>query len=274
MGLRDALLRIRANRTSEMIIKWLDVDVKSTLANVNFPVYLQLSRNISELLTANGGQETRERELFRRLSQATNVRTFWDVGANIGQYSWEFLSLPGTRRAVMFEPDPRNVATIRKTIKSAQLVNCIVQSVALSDTIGLVGFNIDPITGKQGSIIGDTNVGRLMGRSTEELKVSCSTIDYVAELQNIRPDIVKIDVEGAELKVLAGGTKTLSSYQPILFIEVKASNFDEASARLGSYGYELFDAATCAPAVATSFNILALNMTAHGAAFRIAASRP
>jgi hypothetical protein len=59
-----------------------------------------------------------------------------------------------------------------------------------------------------------------------------------------RPDVLKIDVEGAEVPVLDGATTVLSSARPRLFVEVAGENADTVERVLRSYDYLLFDGET------------------------------
>ncbi len=67
------------------------------------------------------------------------------------------------------------------------------------------------------------------------------TLDTVLPA-SFAPDVVKIDIEGAELLALRGARKLLA-HQPALLIEVSDKNRDEVTALLRTHGYRLFDAA-------------------------------
>jgi FkbM family methyltransferase len=270
MNWRERLLILRSSLFGEHLIRAFDIDLKVNLPNVSFPVFLQLSKNLSELITPGGGKENAERELFRTVAGLHHIKSFWDIGANIGQYTWEFLSLPGERHAVLIEPDPRNIATISKTIAMSRLTNCDLMRTAVSDFVGQISFNLDPITGKQGSIRDDAQVSRLMARYIKPLTVRCETVDHLLEGQHLPPDVIKIDVEGAEKQVLAGAIKTLRRNRPILFIEVTAANFPDVETMLKNLGYQLHDAVTRKTAAPESFNVIAVLPALHANAIETA----
>ena len=65
------------------------------------------------------------------------------------------------------------------------------------------------------------------------------TIDAVAERLRLQPDVLKIDVEGAELSVLKGALDTLRKSRPIILIEIHSEELLAACiAFLGPLGYE------------------------------------
>jgi hypothetical protein len=56
-------------------------------------------------------------------------------------------------------------------------------------------------------------------------KIKVSTLDHFVEGNNVQGiDLIKIDVEGFEMKVLEGGLKTIEKLHPKLFIELRDEN--------------------------------------------------
>ncbi|PJG55629.1 hypothetical protein CVM73_08720 [Bradyrhizobium forestalis] len=266
MNWRNSLLSLRASRLGEFAIGLLDFDLPWRLPNISFPVYLQSSKNLTEMLTA-GGKEAGEREIFRLISGRSEMQDFWDIGANIGQYTWEFISAGSNKRALLFEPDQRNVATIEKTILRSSLSTCELMKLAVCDRIGTLEFKRDTITGKQGTIVQDANIERVMGRAAQSSIIPCTTLDRVYEERQRAPDIIKIDVEGAEQSVINGGAQLFREHSPIIFIEVLPQNFDGVKTLLSSSGYQIFDAVTRGVAHEHSFNLIAVNPARHRAIF-------
>ncbi|MBW8841505.1 MAG: FkbM family methyltransferase [Sphingomonadales bacterium] len=76
------------------------------------------------------------------------------------------------------------------------------------------------------------------------------------------PGFLKVDVEGAELLLLAGARRVLADVQPIILIEVDGTTWPQASATLLAAGYELFDGdfppEERVPASAETCNLLAI----------------
>jgi hypothetical protein len=70
--------------------------------------------------------------------------------------------------------------------------------------------------------------------------VGSVTLDQLLDV-SFRPDMIKIDVEGAELPVLRGASAVLA-HRPVLLLEVGEQSADEATAILRTAGYRLHDA--------------------------------
>jgi hypothetical protein len=66
------------------------------------------------------------------------------------------------------------------------------------------------------------------------------TLDWLAE-RLPPPDVVKIDVEGAELTVFRGARQMLKAKRPVLIFELTRPNWEEESRLLRDLGYALFD---------------------------------
>lgn len=65
-------------------------------------------------------------------------------------------------------------------------------------------------------------------------------LDYIVKRLKLRRiDLIKIDVEGAELQVLEGSIETLHKYKPWLVVEVFPSNIARLMETLNRYGYEI-----------------------------------
>lgn len=80
-----------------------------------------------------------------------------------------------------------------------------------------------------------------MGGVREELLVPTVTLDQLLDA-TFPPELVKIDVEGAELLVLDGAERLLREVRPMLLVEVAEQNVDAATERLRRAGYRIHDA--------------------------------
>lgn len=130
---------------------------------------------------------------------------FWDVGANVGTYSL-FASAAGAE-AVAFEPFPENATAIRENAALNGADEVSVCELALSDEAGEHRLALDPrecAGGGRGSLLDDWTDG------TTTIDVQCVSGDEaIADLGVEPPSVVKIDVEGAERRVLRGLAGTL-----------------------------------------------------------------
>lgn len=138
--------------------------------------------------------------------------TVYDIGANVGIYSLLASSLVGPSGTVYaFEPLARNLRYLRRHIALNQLQNCVVLELAVSNLEGTRRFS---------AASWDYSMGRLSPKG--EISVQSITLDScIYGEKGLRPpDLVKIDVEGAELEVLQGGARVLTEFHPAVFVEI------------------------------------------------------
>jgi FkbM family methyltransferase len=158
--------------------------------------------------------------------------SYVDVGANRGQELREAVRVAPRGRHLAFEPIP---ALARELARAFPQVDC--RCKALGGRAQTAEFchytKLDGWSGLRERPEIDAARGR-----PERITVEVSTLD--AELGELIPRVVKIDVEGAELDVLRGGLSMLCDARPIVVFEYRA----EASALYGSAPeapWELFD---------------------------------
>lgn len=160
--------------------------------------------------------------------------TFYDVGGGIGFYS--LLAARLGARVFAFEPDLQNAESIRLNAERNALENQVqIIPKAVFSYSGEIG--LEPADCRQGH--GCAHV-RIDGKMDEGARfVDCTTLDdFIRE--NPAPDLVKIDVEGAESEVLKGADNLFRTVRPQLVCEVHdASNAEFACAWLRARGYGL-----------------------------------
>jgi FkbM family methyltransferase len=146
--------------------------------------------------------EKAERRVLREIIKPG--MTVLDIGANIGFYTVLFAKwcAPGGR-VIAFEPDKDNLLFLRKNVEENALANVTVLASAVSDVVGSATLFQHP-TNK-----GDHRLYAVEGARTEEVQVE--TVDRaLARLGIDRVDIVKIDIQGLEMKALRGMKETIS----------------------------------------------------------------
>jgi FkbM family methyltransferase len=136
-----------------------------------------------------------------------------DIGANYGFYSALFAR--ACRHVHAFEPLPSLLERLRYNVTLNGFDNVSVHPFALTESDGAATFHApDPAEANQGT-------GSLTHASTGELiQVQTRALDSLAEsidLAGLR--LVKIDVEGAEDRVIAGSLETLARHRPIVVFE-------------------------------------------------------
>lgn len=151
-----------------------------------------------------------ERALLRRL--ISPGMTVFDIGANIGIYTTFLARLVGASgRVVAFEPEQRNVDRLRTAVRTYEQVEVV--HAAVSDRSGILNLYVAD----------DLNVDHRTYAPGEHRR-KCVQVqavaldDFVADYCPI--DVVKMDIQGAELAALRGALQLLSSDSPpVLLLE-------------------------------------------------------
>ena len=168
---------------------------------------------------------------------------FFDVGANVGLYSWEVRKVSPHRKILAFEPDPENIILLEKTLNGANFQNVEICKCALSDRLAEISFFQDTLTSATGCIAGKDKpwIEQYLNGSTNEIRVKTETIDSIVS-EDKNPSLIKIDVEGHEVEVLQGGRNTLSEAKPLMIIESFPPKQSTVLSLLGELGYHWMDA--------------------------------
>lgn len=173
----------------------------------------------------------------------------WDVGTHVGYHSLMFAALVGPGgKVVSFEPNASNRERIEMHLaRNPSLANRIaVKPIALSDANGTAVFRFsDDVerTYSSGGHLADASApcDPQVYDSFRTTRVETATIDaLVGSGQAPAPDLMKIDVEGAEGAVLRGGQGVIRGRRPLLLIEVHhILQMLEVSQLLGDWGYRI-----------------------------------
>jgi FkbM family methyltransferase len=170
--------------------------------------------------------------------------TLMDVGANTGLWALGAALRVGPEgRVHAFEPVPDNFERLTRNLALNGFDNVTSQKLALSDKCGHTVF--------YAATDDNSGVGSLTqrGEADRPIEIEMTTVDDYCVNHNIpRVDLMKIDVEGAELLVFRGAEKLLSSKEaPIIMFEtdeVLTARFGSSSTIIKSllhqYGYDFF----------------------------------
>lgn len=256
------LFYLRQFSVFQRATRLLDIPIAIHFKEVSHPVYVSLSKNLGWVLSRGASGEEGERKNFIWLIDSGRFRRFLDVGANIGLYGFIFGSATKDGTVAMIEPDQSNAILIRKTILASKLHSTVVEAAA-SDESSTSMFYKDDLTGSTGSLVrsaGDSFIAFHHHQNPSAVSVRSITLDELYPLES--PDFVKIDVEGAELKVLRGGEAMLSRSHPALMFECDQ---DQEAVRvfLHRHGYLFFDMESLAAIDSIPHNCLALHCVKH-----------
>jgi FkbM family methyltransferase len=154
-------------------------------------------------------------------------RFLFDVGANLGMYSLMAARRVGPQGEVhAFEPTPRLVRKVRDNAGLNGFSNIVVNQVAVADKLGTAQF----------FLCADDDQSSLAAVSDSVISVRTITLDdYIAENGIPRVDLMKIDVEGAEVRALEGGERLLSRpYAPTIFLEINPLALEKMGSSAGA----------------------------------------
>jgi FkbM family methyltransferase len=174
-------------------------------------------------------------EIDTLIDLCRDARVFADIGSHAGYTALAIARACPGLETFAFEPDANAAARFeRNLVLNPDLAARIhLEHAAMGDAVGHEAFAPagDPT---------NTQVGRLAAngvRAPRTVSVRVSTLDaFFAERSNA-PDVVKIDVEGAELRVLRGMSRLLASGRPrAMVIEVHGMYFDHGA---GAFQEEL-----------------------------------
>jgi FkbM family methyltransferase len=168
------------------------------------------------------------------ISNLNEGQVLFDVGANVGYYTILGAKLVGSRgRVIAFEPVVRNIVYLYRHILLNKARNVSIISAACSDTLSLAAFSRG-----DNYATGFLEVNGLKRNENEAFLVPTVTIDIAVRQLGTYPDVIKVDVEGAELTVLKGAHMTLHKAKPKIFLSTHSDNLrSESLEYLKARGY-------------------------------------
>lgn len=217
-------------------------------------------------------REAETMEAFRRVLRPGD--TVVEVGAHIGYIAMFFSHLVGPRgRVITFEPGENNLPYVRANV--APLGNVRLVEKAVGDRAATMKLNIENLTGQNNSLLdhfeGLTANQRAAAVATEvrAVDVEVITLDSYCAAENVRPALVKIDVEGFEHEVLLGAKEVLATHRPIVMVEVQR-HAEAIFDLLRGLGYDLYrpDGTRVHRAADLEMNTFCLDPSRHAEALR------
>jgi FkbM family methyltransferase len=170
-----------------------------------------------------GAFETWDWYHLKRLVKPHSI--IFDVGANFGFYSLLLAATNDCEHVFAFEPESETFKRLKKNIA----LN------GLEKSVKAIPLGLSDIRGPARLSTEDGNSGAsFIGPAGQPIQVE--TLDGFCSINSIeRLDFLKIDVEGHEMHVLAGGTEMLARCKPLMLIEINPNALE----RSGSSAFEL-----------------------------------
>lgn len=175
-----------------------------------------------------------------------------DIGANQGQSVTAYRKVFRRSMIHCFEPFPAALEILKKRFKGREGVQ--IHAFAVSDRSGTQTFHLNrhiqthslfprPQTGRR-------YYPRVAAPAGKHIKVACTTIDdFIGKEGLNQVDILKLDIQGGEIRALKGARRTLETLCPaLIFTEAPfvyhyegEALFHQLWAYLGEFGYSLYD---------------------------------
>jgi FkbM family methyltransferase len=183
---------------------------------------------------------------LERLIQPGDV--VYDLGANIGLYTRFIAQCFKASRIYAFEPVMENRRLFTRNVEIGGCSHLVrLMPFAVGDQDGKAEFQIDDMSSASGTLDAVTSGESCQGRKQYGLPPLKETID-VCKLDTIvhssdlqPPDVIKIDIEGAEAMAVRGAKETLLKYRPRLIIELHGPQVArEVLQELWGVGYRCF----------------------------------
>jgi FkbM family methyltransferase len=189
------------------------------------PFRIHLRRNRGYLLN---DPLNHERFMLGALERAVRPGdVVFDVGANAGLYTRYICQCFKAGKVVAFEPVPDNRTHLKHNLRLGGILEQVqIVPQALAETEGMETFQKDDLTFASGTLDvvkrGAASQARAQyGFPPLTITVEVSRLDTLVESGIVPvPQVIKLDVEGAEAMVLRGSLNTLKAYKPILVIEL------------------------------------------------------
>lgn len=165
-------------------------------------------------LSLYGEFEPFETEVVRRLVPPGTVVV--DIGANIGYYTLLFARLAGPTGAVYaFEPAPENFRLLGLNIQANGYHNITPVQAAVCDVSGEITFHLSPTNEADHRLYAQTNEA---GAPRLALTVPSLRLDDYPPLRERPVSLIKMDIQGAEGRALAGMTQLLGRPTPMTIV--------------------------------------------------------
>lgn len=179
-----------------------------------FKLDLHLDDWIQQNIFFLGTYEGAELKVVEKLLSAGG--TFADIGANVGLYSLTASRQVGPKGKVYsFEPMEKTYTLLKKNVSINKLDNVHTEKLAIGENSKPVALYYD----SQEQNRGMASTRPVKGAFREEVSM-VSLDEYVQSRPVTNIDLIKIDIEGGEYAALLGMQNSLTTFRPVIIIEI------------------------------------------------------
>jgi len=143
-----------------------------------------------------------------------------DIGANVGLFTILLASLLSEdRRVLAVEPTPGALSCLKKNIEAHNLNGKVILfEGVMAENRGQTILNVIENREEYSSLLKLVS-SEIHNEKVKEIEIPVETIDQLVKQHNLTPGLIKIDTEGAELRVLQGAFQTIMNYRPVILCE-------------------------------------------------------
>lgn len=174
-------------------------------------------RTATACLVVTGEYEPLETQILKFFAKKSE--TIFDIGANVGYYAVELSRSIGSIGAIhAFEPVPNTFEQLEQNVELNEISSLVIcNPFAVSNTKGTIRLYKPRTSGSSASSARNLHPSE----KVEKLDVSTITLDDYIQFAEVKGfDLLKIDVEGAELMVIEGALNSIDQYRPVIFAEL------------------------------------------------------
>jgi FkbM family methyltransferase len=194
--------------------------VTKRIAGINYE--LDLREVIDSAMYWRGSREPHTSYALKMLCKRGDI--VFDIGANIGSHALPMASHVGAEgRVYAFEPVPWAMNRMKRNLELNDFGNLVLEPIALSDKNEEVEmkFRASFKIGSKSGVGPEGKIDESWWNECEQVRVRMETLDsYVASHHIGRIDLIKLDVDGFEGKVIRGARETLKRLGPKIIMEV------------------------------------------------------
>lgn len=202
----------------------LKPNLGSTDTNVGEFIVYKNDTIVSQSIALYGEYSFAEIAIMSRYLNQESL--YVDVGTNIGYHAVAVNHFIGCN-VIGFEPHPHHFAVVAHNVKDRNIVIYNAAASNKTGTIHIADFDESEI-GNYGEVSKNNDGVEVQSIKLDDLKLETCTV-------------IKIDVEGHELNVMKGASRTIKKHRPVIFFEaLQENNWEECRQYLAEKDYKTY----------------------------------